>query len=52
MPQNPLVVKPLPAGLTEAANAAVRKYRFPPALKDGKTPVPTMITIAVNFTLY
>jgi TonB family protein len=52
MPQNPLVVKPLPAGLTEAAIAAVRKYRFRPALKDGTTPVPTMITIAVNFTLY
>jgi TonB family protein len=52
MPQNPQVVKPLPAGLTDAAIAAVLKYRFRPALKDGTTPVPTMITIAVNFRLY
>jgi len=52
MPQNPRVVKPLPAGLTEEALAAVRQYRFRPALKDGTTPVPVMITIVVNFKLY
>jgi TonB family protein len=52
MPQNPRVVKPLPAGLTEEAIAAVEKYRFKPALQGGKTPVPVMITIAVNFRLY
>jgi TonB family protein len=52
MPQNPRVVKPLPAGLTEEALAVVEKYRFKPALQDGKTPVPVMITIAVNFKLY
>jgi TonB family protein len=52
MPQNLRVVKPLPAGLTEEALAAVRQYRFRPALKDGTTPVPVMITIVVNFRLY
>src|SRR6185437_4870089 len=52
MPQNPRVIKPLPAGLTDAAIASVMKYRFRPALEDGKMPVPTMITIAVNFRLY
>lgn len=51
MPQNARVVKPLPAGLSEAALDAVRKYRFKPALKDGKFPVPVMVTIAVNFRL-
>jgi TonB family protein len=51
MPQNPRVVRPLPAGLNEAAIEAVRKYRFRPAKKDGKTPVPVMVTIVVNFRL-
>ncbi len=31
---------------------AVRKYKFKPAMKDGRTPVPVMITIEVNFRLY
>lgn len=52
MPQDPQVVEPLPAGLTDAALAAVSKYRFRPALRDGETPVPVMITVAVNFRLY
>lgn len=52
MPQNPRVVRPLPAGLSEAALDAVRRYRFKPAMKDGKTPVPVMVTIAVNFRHY
>jgi TonB family protein len=51
MPQNPRIVRPMPAGLNEAALNAVRKYRFKPAMKDGKTPVPVMVTIAVNFRL-
>jgi TonB family protein len=51
MPQNPRVVRPLPGGLNEAALNAVRRYRFKPAMKDGKTPVPVMVTIAVNFRL-
>jgi protein TonB len=51
-PQNPRVVRPLGMGLDEKALEAVRKYKFKPALKDGRTPVPVMITIEVNFRLY
>jgi len=51
-PQNPRVVRPLGMGLDEKALEAVRKYKFKPALKDGKPPVPVIITIAVNFRLY
>jgi TonB family protein len=51
-PQNPRVVRPLGMGLDEKALEAVKKYKFKPALKDGKTPVPVMITIEVNFRLY
>jgi periplasmic protein TonB len=52
MPQNPRVVRPLGMGLDEKALEAVRKYRFKPAMKNGKTPVPVMITVEVNFRLY
>ena len=52
MPQNPRIVRPLPGGLNETALEAVRQYRFKPAMKDGTTPVPVMVTIAVNFRLY
>jgi TonB family protein len=51
-PQNPRVVRPLGMGLDEKALEAVRKYKFKPAMKDGKTPVPVMITVEVNFRLY
>ena len=51
-PQNPRVIRALGMGLDEKALEAVRKYKFRPALKDGKTPVPVMITIEVNFRLY
>lgn len=51
-PQNPRVVRPLGMGLDEKALEAVRKYKFRPAMKDGRTPVPVLITIAVNFRLY
>jgi protein TonB len=51
-PQNPRIVRPLGMGLDEKALEAVRKYKFKPALKDGRTPVPVMITIEVNFRLY
>ena len=51
MPQNVRVVKPLKYGLSEKAIEAVNKYRFRPAMKDGK-PVPVRITIEVNFHLY
>jgi len=51
-PQNPRVIQALGMGLDEKALEAVRKYKFKPAMKDGKTPVPVMITVLVNFHLY
>ena len=51
-PQNPRVVRALGMGLDEKALEAVRKYKFKPAYKDGRTPVPVMITVEVNFRLY
>jgi TonB family protein len=51
-PQNPRVVRTLGMGLDEKALEAVRKYKFKPAMKDGKTPVPVGITVEVNFRLY
>jgi TonB family protein len=51
-PQNPRVVRALGMGLDEKALEAVRKYKFKPAMRDGKTPVPVMITVEVNFRLY
>jgi len=51
-PQNPRVVRALGMRLDEKAMEAVRKYKFKPALKDGKTPVPVMINVEVNFRLY
>jgi TonB family protein len=50
-PQNPRVVQPLGMGLDEKALEAVKQYRFKPAMKDGKTPVPVMVKIQVNFRL-
>jgi TonB family protein len=51
-PQNPRVIRTLGMGLDEKALEAVRKYKFRPAMKDGRTPVPVMITVEVNFRLY
>ena len=51
-PQNPRVVRALGMGLDEKALEAVRKYKFKPALKDGKTPVAVMINVEINFRLY
>lgn len=51
-PQSPRVVRPLGMGLDEKALEAVRRYKFKPAMKDGHTPVPVMITIEINFRLY
>jgi TonB family protein len=51
-PQNPRVVRALGMGLDEKALEAVRKYKFKPAMKDGKTPVPVMINVEINFRLY
>ncbi|MGH9607076.1 MAG: energy transducer TonB [Terracidiphilus sp.] len=52
MPQDPHVIRALGMGLDQKALEAVRKYRFKPAMKDGKIPVPVMITVEVNFRLY
>jgi len=51
-PQNIRVVRTLGMGLDEKAVEAIRQYKFKPAMKDGKTPVPVMITIEVDFRLY
>lgn len=51
-PINPRVIRALGMGLDEKAIEAVRKYKFKPAMKDGRTPVPVMITVEVNFRLY
>ncbi|MGD0736554.1 MAG: TonB family protein [Terracidiphilus sp.] len=50
-PQNPRVIQSLGMGLDEKALEAVRKYRFKPAMKDGK-PVASIISVAVNFRLF
>lgn len=52
VPQRARVVRRLGYGLDEKAIEAVRKYRFRPATLDKTVPVPVLITIAVNFTLY
>jgi len=52
MPQDPHVIRALGMGLDQKALEAVRKYRFKPAMKDGRIPVPVMITVEVNFRLY
>ncbi len=38
-------------GLDEKAIAALRLWKFEPALKDGR-PVPVQINVEVNFRLY
>jgi periplasmic protein TonB len=50
-PQNLRVVQRLGMGLDEKAIEAIRKYRFKPAMKDGK-PVASVITVEVDFRLY
>ncbi len=50
-PQHIRVVRPLGMGLDEKAVAAVRQYKFKPAMLDGK-PVPVEINIEVNFQLF
>jgi TonB family protein len=45
------VVRALGMGLDEKAVEAVQRYRYKPAIKDGK-PVPMRITLEVNFRIY
>ena len=51
-PQNIRVARTLGMGLDEKAIEAIRQYKFKPAMKDARTPVPVMITIEVDFRLY
>jgi protein TonB len=50
-PENFSVVRSLGLGLDEKALEAVQKYRFKPAMKNGK-PVASIATVEVNFHLY
>jgi TonB family protein len=50
-PRSPRVIRSLGMGLDEKALEAVQRYRFKPALKDGK-PVAAMISVMVNFRLF
>jgi TonB family protein len=50
-PRNPRVIRSLGMGLDGKALEAVQRYRFKPAMKDGK-PVAAMIGVEVNFRLY
>jgi hypothetical protein len=46
-----VISRSLGMGLDEKALAAVRQWKFEPALKDGR-PVPVQINVEVNFRLY
>lgn len=52
LPQNLRVVRPVSAPYDAQALDAVRRYRFKPAIRDGKEPVPVMITVEINFRRY
>ena len=51
-PQNPRIERPLGMGLDENAIKAIMQFKFKPAMKDGKTPVPVKIAVEVNFRIY
>lgn len=51
-PQNVHIVRSLGMGLDEKALEAVRKYKFKPAMRDGRTPVAVQVNVIVNFRLY
>jgi TonB family protein len=50
-PRNLRVIRSLGMGLDEKALDSVQKYRFKPAIKDGR-PVAARVNIEVNFRLY
>jgi protein TonB len=50
-PQNVKVARSLGMGLDQKAIDAVRRWKFEPAMKDGK-PVAVQINVEVNFRLY
>ena len=51
IPRNVRVTRPSGFGLDESALAAVRNYRFKPAMWNG-SPVPVVLMVEVNFRLY
>jgi TonB family protein len=51
-PQNVHIVRALGMGLDEKAIEAVKKYKFRPAMKDGKAVPVGGVTVEVNFRLY
>lgn len=51
-PQNVRLVKSLEPGPDKNAVEAVKTWRFKPAMKNGTTPVPVMISVEVDFHLY
>ena len=51
-PRDIWLVRSLLPSLDQNAIEAIKQYRFKPAMKDGVTPVPVMITIEVDFRLY
>jgi TonB family protein len=51
-PQNIHIVRALGMGLDEKAIEAVRKYKFRPAMKNGKPVAVDGVTVEVDFRLY
>jgi TonB family protein len=51
VPQSVRVVKSLEPSLDANAAQAIETWRFKPALKDGKTPIPFDLTVEVSFRL-
>jgi TonB family protein len=51
-PQNPRIVRALGMGLDQEAIKAVLQYKFRPAFKDGKMPVPVHMNVEIDFHLY
>lgn len=52
IPHDVHVVKSLETSLDQKAIEAVETWRFKPAMKNGTTPVPVMITVEVDFHLF
>lgn len=51
IPHDVRLIRSLAPSLDEKAIEAVKQYRFKPAMRDGKTPVPTTFRILVEFQL-
>lgn len=49
LPQHPRIIRPLAPAYDAQALDAVMHYRFKPAIKDGKEPVPVMVTVEITF---